>query len=133
MAIALVPAAVLPMVILSGILSPIHEMGPVARRICWGNPFRWAFETMMVLESDSRKPWPAGKAAGPGQQELSPVSPTALSDLADFHYPTKHYNEADQTTENHRVGPRVSTLALVTLFLVLVVAIPLILRARDLH
>src|SRR5262249_20283851 len=53
-AVALLPAVLLPMVILGGAIQPLHEMHRVPRWLCQVIPTRWAFEGLLLLEARER-------------------------------------------------------------------------------
>jgi ABC-type multidrug transport system ATPase subunit/pSer/pThr/pTyr-binding forkhead associated (FHA) protein len=115
MAIALLPLVLLPMVILGGILLPLKDMHQSVRLLCYLMPSRWAFEGMLVVESDARPvvPMPA-----------VPGSPQETPDFAEGYFPKK---------DDFRLGVPASVMGLATLFVVLAVAIHVILRSRDVH
>ena len=127
MAIALVPIVLLFMVIFGGVLPPIYKLPEAIQPIYWVIPSRWAFEGMLVLESDSRKPYT------PRVQEDTPPVLALPRDLAEFHFPKQKLNEANNTLEDYRYGPVIGGMVLETLFIVLVAAVAGILRMRDLH
>jgi ABC-type transport system involved in multi-copper enzyme maturation permease subunit len=115
-AISLVPIAILPMVVLGGMMQPVHDMGQPARTIAHLIPSRWAFELAISTEAENRatKP-PAGEPAN-GTSTVSPP------DLAEPYFP-----------KEKRSRPRtcVTVLAVeVALFLAGTLAI---LRSRDVH
>ncbi len=53
-AIALLPLVLLPMVILGGVMQPLHKMSEPVRLVSHAMPSRWGFEALLVLESDAR-------------------------------------------------------------------------------
>ena len=53
-AISLVPLILLPMVILGGIMQPIHKLDQPGDLIATMMASRWSFEGLLVLESDAR-------------------------------------------------------------------------------
>lgn len=106
-AIALLPLAILPLLIFGGALQPPHKMHPTLQRTCDLFPSRWAFEALMVLESDGRPRAPAQPAA----------------DMAEHYFPA----------ETDRMGPRAAAIALGGSFVFLVALIGATLRWRDLH
>jgi ABC transport system ATP-binding/permease protein len=122
MAIAIVPLVLLPMVMFGGTMQPIYEMPPASRPICGAMPSRWAFETMLVLESDRR-----------GDYSVTmPYRTTESKDMADPLFPTKWKGEAGDTI-NYRSGPVVGTFALGLMLAVLYTGVHLILKWRDIH
>jgi ABC-type multidrug transport system permease subunit len=54
-AISLVPLAILPMVVLGGMMQPVHEMDQPARTLAQLVPSRWAFELAVATEAEFRK------------------------------------------------------------------------------
>jgi ABC-type multidrug transport system ATPase subunit/ABC-type multidrug transport system permease subunit len=56
-AIALLPLILLPMVILAGVLQPVHKMNSAVQFLAHCMPARWAFESLLILESDERPTW----------------------------------------------------------------------------
>lgn len=119
-AIALLPLILLPMVILGGVMQPLPKMNSVVRAVAQSAAARWAFEGLLLLESDSRPAFqlPAGAA------KAAPAAPeTRIRDMADRYFPAGE----------HRVGVLASVLALATLFAVGTATIGLILKIRDLH
>jgi ABC transport system ATP-binding/permease protein len=121
-AIALLPLAILPLMIFGGALQPLHKMHPALQRGCDVFPSRWAFEGLMVLESDRR---PRAPVAVPDATNLnaSPTAGAASPDMAELYFPA----------ETDRMGPRAAAIALAGTFAFLVALIGAILRLRDLH
>lgn len=117
MAIALVPVAMIAMLILGGMVQPLQRMHEVTRWVCAAMPSRWVFEGMLVLEGESRPVYrlPDQKAA-----DAEPM------DLAEPYFPTSK-------EENLRLGPEVAGFVLEIQLFLLVTAVALILRWRDLH
>jgi ABC-type multidrug transport system ATPase subunit/pSer/pThr/pTyr-binding forkhead associated (FHA) protein len=113
-AISLVPLALLPMVILGGILQAPHQMAAPMRWLSLLMPSRWAFEALLLAESAERPSWTP--PAVPGQD------PSVAQDLAEPYFPL-----ADRGAE---IWPIV---LLLLMLLVSVVGILEILRARDVH
>ena len=75
-AIALLPLVLLPMVILAGILQPVHEMGKSTQWLAQAMPSRWAFEGLLLLEVADRPQWtpPVLPRAALVQTPVPPVS-----------------------------------------------------------
>jgi hypothetical protein len=119
-AIALLPLAILPLMIFGGALQPPHKMHPALQRTCDAFPSRWAFEGLMVLESDRRPRAPAPDAPS---VTASPPPDSASPDMAELYFPA----------ESDRMGPRAAAIALAGTFVFLVALIGAILRLRDLH
>jgi ABC-type multidrug transport system permease subunit len=81
-AISLVPIVILPMVMLGGMLRPVHQMDQPARTLAHLMPSRWAFELAVSAEAEHRPPAPSPSPLPPGA-----ASPGAPPDLADFYFP----------------------------------------------
>ena len=56
-AIAVLPLILIPMVILAGVLQPVHEMNSAARVLANVMPSRWAFEGLLLMEVEDRPTW----------------------------------------------------------------------------
>ena len=102
-------------VILGGILLPLKDMHQSVRLLCYIMPSRWAFEGMLLVESDARPVVP---------MPVIPGSPQEKPDFAEAYFPTK---------DDFRLGVPASLVGLGVLLVVLVVSIHLILRTRDIH
>ena len=113
-AISLVPLALLPMVILGGILQPPHKMALVAEGLSSVMPSRWAFEAMLVMESDERPESPAWQAPG----ELERKS----EDVAERYFP-----------ESSRSSAPVSVGVLIAMLGISIASTLRVLKARDVH
>jgi hypothetical protein len=119
-AIALLPLTLIPMVILGGIMLPVHKMKAPIKVLAYLTPSRSGFESMVLLEADRRP-------LGP-----SPFSPKIVQrgvkddpdrpDMAEAYFPG-----------NQRIGIKASVMALVAMFGTLIAAVHLILRFRDVH
>lgn len=70
-AISLVPLAILPMVVLGGMMQPLHEMDQPARSLAQLVPSRWAFELSIQSEVKER------------------ATPRSIPDLAEPYFPLK--------------------------------------------
>jgi hypothetical protein len=117
-AIGLVPLVLLPMVILGGVMQPVHKMHQVAQAGCGVMASRWAFEGLLLLESARRPASPTPPAVGPAEAG-EPESP----DMAERFFPKK----------DHRGGPGKSAVVLLVMLGVLLTAVHLILKAKDVH
>lgn len=113
-AIALLPIVLLPMVILGGLMQPIHEMPGVMRWASSVIPTRWTFETLVVMESNNR---PLGE-----EPVADPRDDPKEVDVAEDSFP-----KDDRTHGFLRV------MMLCMMLAVLVGANLLILRKRDVH
>ena len=79
-AIALLPLILLPMIVLAGVLQPVHKMNSAIQMFAQVMPSRWAFEGLLVLEVEDRPTWtppaippqyPRGPAAAGSPAEVS--------------------------------------------------------------
>jgi ABC-type multidrug transport system ATPase subunit/pSer/pThr/pTyr-binding forkhead associated (FHA) protein len=158
-AIALLPLILLPMVILAGVMQPVHKMNPGVRALAHCMPTRWAFEALLLVETKERPPCPPplirvpsrlspvpekpenakGLAAGSGQS-LRPVltgaagaSDAASSNIEDDSTDKRDMAEEFFPIETDRMGVRASVIALLAMLVVLVAGIHLILWSRDVH
>ncbi len=105
-AISLVPLMLLPMIILGGMLEPTHEMNSLMRLLSGVMPSRWAFEGVLLVET----------------QKFPPPPDPALVDLAH-----RFFQQADRST---LAG--VTAVCCVMLAL-LIGATAVILKSRDVH
>ncbi|HEV7507786.1 MAG TPA: ATP-binding cassette domain-containing protein [Thermoanaerobaculia bacterium] len=117
-AISLVPLVILPMVMLGGMLRPVHEMGQPARTLAHLMPSRWAFELMASAEAETRAAAPL-PATPPGA--ASPNSETKM-DLAERYFPSRHRSR--QATAFGVLAAQAFLLAVGTLA---------VLRSRDIQ
>lgn len=108
-AISLVPIAILPMVVLGGLMQPIDQMNPAARTLAHLMPSRWAFELAVTTEADHRQGAPTASQA-------------SESDLAEPYFPS-----------SRRSGPNACVAVLLTHMTVLLAGTLAILRSRDIH
>jgi len=113
-AISLVPLILLPMVILGGILQPPHEMGQPVESLSSVMASRWAFESLLILESGERPEWTP--PALPGQP------PATSRDVAEAYFPA-----------DDRLSPAVPVAVLAAMLAVLIAVILQVLRSRDVH
>jgi hypothetical protein len=122
LAIGMVPLVLLPMVILGGVMQPLHKMHKVTRVGCALAASRWAFEVLLLLES-ARRPHAPRPSAIPGAPAPAAEPEREMPDMAEAFFPR----------EGHRLRPEVSAAALVVLLTVLVGAVCLVLRGQDTH
>jgi hypothetical protein len=120
-AIALLPLAILPLLIFGGALQPLHKMHPSLSFLCNAIPSRWAFEGLIVLESDRRPFAPAPPVVTADASDAGHSA--AIRDVAQEYFPA----------ETNRMGPRAAVIALGGTLVFLVGLIATILRARDLY
>jgi ABC-type transport system involved in multi-copper enzyme maturation permease subunit len=111
-AIALMPLILLPMVILGGALFPKHKMPAPALADCM--PSRWAYEAMLVLETEEHLALPSA------QNSASSSAP--LRDMAEASFP-----------RSDRIGAAGCTAILAGMLAALVGAIMIVLKRRDVH
>jgi ABC-type multidrug transport system permease subunit len=114
-AIGLTPLVLLPLVILGGLMQPVHEMARPMRALAELMPSRWAFEAILVAEAEARPPLPA-PAVPPGIEAPQP------GDLAERYFPAAS-----------RAGSGRAALVLLLMGSALFTAVGATLRARDVH
>jgi len=125
-ALALLPLALLPMVILGGALIPVHKMPAIGRAIAPFMPARWAFEGLLLSETNNRPKRPKEfDINAPIAEDGPTVGGEFIGD----------YDMAEESfpKSKSRVGPAGSTLILVGIAGTLVAVIHLVLRVRDLR
>ncbi len=131
-AIALLPLILLPMVILAGILQPVHEMNAPMQWLAQVMPSRWAFEGLLLLEVEDRPKWtPPVLPRPPGQPPQAPAAagkPPAAEQPKEQDMAERYFPQQDE-----RMGTRASGVALVAMLVLLVGAIYMILQSRDVH
>ena len=105
-AVAVLPLILLPMVISGGAIKPLPEIKNAPTRL-WANmmPSRWAFESMLLLESEERGPVLAGK------------------ELAAKHFPK----------DEHRTSVTTGIVAMAAMLIITAFVNAAILRGRDVH
>lgn len=116
-AVALIPIALLPMVMLGGVMIPIHEMQKFIQPIANTMPTRWAYESSLETESEEQPRAPRPDV--PGQPK--PTEPAA--DMAEKFFPK----------DDGRSEPKKALLVLLSTLAGLYVAVHLALWKRDLH
>jgi ABC-type multidrug transport system ATPase subunit/ABC-type multidrug transport system permease subunit len=104
-AISLVPLAILPMVVLGGMMQPPHRMERPARAIAQLVPSRWAFEAAIGIEAAHR---PSATAAAP--------------DFAEPYFPRSRRSSSSR-----------SVAVLAATIVLLLIATLSVLRSRDIH
>ena len=134
-AIAALPLVLLPMVILGGVLKPLHEMDPLIRPMSVGMPSRWAFEGILLIESRARPlgpetpkvsvrpPDPSGSYGGSSGALLPVLASQRQVDVAEQYFPA----------HKHRAGVPAATFCLVLITGILLAASVVSLRRRDVH
>ncbi len=125
-AIAMLPLILIPMVILAGVLQPVHKMNSAAGVLSSMMPSRWAFEGLLLMEVEDRPTW---------TPPAMPKLPPAVKTQNDEDEEPKEQDMAEKffPKETERMGPRASTIALGSILVLLVVAIHGILKSRDVH
>jgi len=113
-AIALIPLILIPMVIAGGMMKPVHEMNAPMQVFAGSMASRWAFEGMLLLESEARAEW--APAVPPGADAVR-------EDLAERYFPE----------DDERLGVEAAAGVLAGMIMFLVIAIGVILRWRDVH
>lgn len=116
-AVALLPIALLPMVMLGGVMIPVHEMQNFIQPIANVMPSKWAYSASLETEGENQPRAPRPDI--PGQPE--PTEKAA--DITEKFFPEK----------DGRSGTRKALLVLLSMFLVLYVAVHVVLWKRDLH
>lgn len=148
-AIALLPLILLPMVILAGVLQPIHKMNSVTAALAQVMPSRWAFEGLLLLEAEERPTWsppviPAGAVPPSTSQDMVTQSDSPNEGVPEENELENSASENEEPeeqdiaekffpAETERMGSRASTIALLATLVFLTAAIHGILRARDVH
>ena len=122
-AIALLPIILIPMVILGGVMQPVHRMNSGIQVLSNLVPSRWGFEAMMLLESDEQPLGPSlfGSVSQSNDREDREKS-NGRPDMAELYFPDKD-----------RYGAAFSTIILMFILAILVTGIHSILRYRDVH
>ncbi len=124
-AIALLPIILLPMVILGGVMQPIHNMNSLMGGLAQMAPSRWVFETMLLNEVDDRPLSPKFTDQMPGSfkplSQGEPEQPTER-DMAEEYFP-----------DDERFDIITGSIVLLAMFAMFVVGILMVLRVRDVH
>ncbi len=117
-AVALLPIALLPMVMLGGVMIPIHETQKFIQPIANAMPSRWAFSGSLATENEEqpRAPRPELPPGQPAPKDLAP-------DIAERFFPEK----------DERDGTKKAQLVLFSMLAGLYAAVHLVLWKRDLH
>jgi ABC transport system ATP-binding/permease protein len=138
-AIALLPLILLPMVILAGVLQPLHKMNGTIAALAQAMPSRWAFEGLLVLEAEKRPAWtppahlPIAQPVA-GQPVTTPPRAAATPKVESEKEP-KAQDMAENffPAESDRMGVISAAVILVATLLLLATAIHAILLSRDVH
>jgi pSer/pThr/pTyr-binding forkhead associated (FHA) protein len=97
-ALAVLAACLVPLIVLGGWMWPLPDLGVLLEPVSWAAPTRWAFEGLLLLETDRRK--------APAEVEES------LRDPAEHYFPA----------ETRRMGPTADAMALTFLLVGLAAA-----------
>ncbi len=129
MAISLLPIVLLPMVILAGVILPLQDMNHLMQSVSNLAPSRWAFESMLCVESRNRLSAPdAGLPPGAPLAEANErrsaqtVKEALPDDVAQRYFPRKR-----------RSAIAKGMFVLGSMLVLLVGLVHLILRVRDVH
>jgi hypothetical protein len=117
-AVTLLPLILLPMVILGGLMHPVHSMGSSMQLVSNMMPSRWAFESIQLLESSER----------PSRGRFRLYEPESTSwedgtDMAEEHFPS----------EDGRSSVLTGMIVLLLMLGGLFHACRVVLRRRDIH
>jgi ABC-type multidrug transport system permease subunit len=129
MAIASLPIVILPMVILGGVLSPVHKMPDLSQWLCQLMPSRWAFESLLLMEAQERpkfSPPPLPAAAETFSRAAAPAATRTAQprdDMAEAFFPA----------DSQRMGVASGVTSLAAMLVVLAATIWFALRLRDIH
>lgn len=121
-AVSLLPVILLLMVILGGAMQPIHRMTDAARVVCSAVPSRWAFEGMLLVESEHQPyfhPSPSTIPPYPG----FPQERLYEQDMAEYYFPQAEQRSSLATCSG-------GLAAMLSIYLL---ALRLVLRLRDIH
>lgn len=127
MAIACLPLAILPMVILGGILQPLDEMTRLSSMAAHLMPSRWAFEAALLVEADARPrlplpPTSATQSKVPANAGSASDQPQSV-DLAELFF----------AADAERMGIRAATVALAGMVGLLALMMGVVLLSRDIR
>ena len=125
MAIACLPLVILPMVILGGILQPLHEMNAVSRKLAALMPSRWAFEAALLVESRVRPTWTPPQVSPSGQLRPAALDPDSdeARDVAEEWFPAGR----------RRWGSSAAMASLTVMLGATIAAVTALLQLRDTH
>jgi ABC-type multidrug transport system ATPase subunit len=122
-AIACLPILILPMVILGGVLQPVHKMNVLSQGLSFIVPSRWAFEYVLVNEARLQPKYNPPHVPNMLQDKNRDGDDRQEIDMAEDFFPLK----------DHRHSQYIPLLMLLILFLILVITILCTLRYRDIH
>ncbi len=123
-AVAMLPVALLPMVMLGGVMMPVHDMQKFARPVAHCVPSRWAFAALVEAESDQQPYAPRPSLPTAVASNLpQPAEVTSRRDMAEKFLPE----------ENGRDGTAAAQLVMMLMLISLYATVHVILWRRDLH
>ena len=112
-ALGVLPLVILPMVLLGGMVRPVHDLGtaePLAHLV----PSRWAYEAELLLEAEYQEQ---------GETIDTETNERIRFDLAEHHFPE----------EDERMGISAAVLAILVSLIFVGIAPGIILKQRDIH
>jgi ABC-type multidrug transport system ATPase subunit/ABC-type multidrug transport system permease subunit len=118
-AIAIMPLVLIPMVVLGGVLLPVHKMQLPIRTLAYLMPTRAGFEAMMTQEANRRPLGPSPYTGGSANEAES--TNVGRPDMAEIYFP-----------KNTRIATSADVAILIVMFSTLIVLVYVALRARDL-
>lgn len=129
-AIAMLPIVLLPMVILGGMMQPLHDMNTVMKSVAQLAPSRWGFETMLLNEVANRPLAPDYDIPGmegdydplSGSDSQDEAEPKENPDMAEVYFP-----------DDERWDVPTGAVVLMFMALNLIVGTHMVLRFRDVH
>lgn len=125
-AVGMLPLVILPMVILGGILQPVHDMNRASQLLAQLMPSRWTFEALLLAEAEYKP-----KLKVP-DQAASAEMPAVASEAQ--HASRRHdIAESFFPEQSERMGGRAAALALGLTLVVCIAGVAAILRSRDIH
>lgn len=118
-AVGMLPIILIPMIVLGGVMQPLHKMHPTVRLLANVAPSRWGLESVLLLEARSRE---LGPSAYMGVANSEEANSSARPDFADNYFPPRN-----------RVGTFGSNVVLAAMLVVATCGVLAILRSRDIH
>lgn len=124
-AVAMLPIVILPMIMMGGAIQPLEKMNTLVRLGSHGVPSRWAFEAMLVLESEQRRPPEpptASRDESPSRRLPVAAAHAQMSVMAEGFFP-----------EEERRGKAWPAIVLGSMFALLMIVVGAVLKRRDIH
>ena len=112
-ALGVLPLVILPMVLLGGLVNPVHNLG-AAKILAHLVPSRWAYEAKLLLEAEYQEQ---------GETIDSDTNKRIPFDIAEEHFPE----------EDERMGITAAVLAIIVSLMFVGMAPGIILKQRDIH